>query len=165
MLTNQTTYDRFMTKVVFEPSCGCWIWSAAGCPGYGQFGIGSRDHKAHIVSYVHFKGPIPAGKEIDHICRLKCCVNPDHLRAVTRAENIRAAKPFHPKKFKSRQRLMHPGLQEAIKAAGSARKLADAIGLSEAAVSSWERVPVPRAWAVERATGVSRKALRPDFPW
>ncbi len=43
---------------------------------------------AHRVSYELHKGPIPDGLFIDHICRTRCCVNPNHLRAVTHAQNM-----------------------------------------------------------------------------
>lgn len=45
--------------------------------------------KAHRFSYEAHKGPIPEGLEIDHVCRNRSCVNPEHLRAVTRRENMR----------------------------------------------------------------------------
>lgn len=44
---------------------------------------------AHRVAYELTRGPIPAGMEIDHLCRVRSCVNPDHLEAVTRGENLR----------------------------------------------------------------------------
>lgn len=43
---------------------------------------------AHRMAYEHFKGPIPDGLYIDHLCRVRCCVNPDHLEAVSNRENI-----------------------------------------------------------------------------
>ena len=43
---------------------------------------------AHIVAYEVAKGPIPHGMEIDHKCRMRCCVNPDHLEAVTGSINV-----------------------------------------------------------------------------
>jgi hypothetical protein len=46
------------------------------------------EQRAHRVSYRLFKGEIPEGTEIDHLCKMKCCVNPEHLEAVTHAENV-----------------------------------------------------------------------------
>lgn len=72
---------------------GCWLWTAAtdGC-GYGWFGSSGGRAKAHRYSYEVAVGSIPEGLCIDHLCRVRCCVNPDHLEAVTLAENVRRGK-------------------------------------------------------------------------
>jgi hypothetical protein len=83
-----TEFERFMAKV--DTSGDCWLWTASlSGSGYGQFFVGSRRWYAHRWSYDRFKGPIPDGLEIDHLCRVKVCVNPDHLEAVTHRENQR----------------------------------------------------------------------------
>mgnify|MGYP001572228155 CR=1 FL=1 len=78
--------ERFDEKWVPEPNTGCWLWTAGLDRGrYGVFeGAGhSRTRKAHRWAWVLYRGPIPEGMYLDHICRTRCCVNPDHLRAVT----------------------------------------------------------------------------------
>ena len=97
--------DRFMAKVSPEPNSGCWLWvGAITAQGYGSIGKGVKTYMAHRVSYELFKGPIPAELHIDHLCRVRCCVNPDHLEAVTRAVNTqRGAASFDP----WRSRLTH----------------------------------------------------------
>jgi hypothetical protein len=85
---------RFEEKVQYDPNTGCWLWQGAndGRAGYGSFRPFRRDTKAHRFSYEHFNGKqIPAGWEIDHKCNTPACVNPDHLEAVTREENMRRA--------------------------------------------------------------------------
>jgi len=74
----------------------CWIWAGAGNGhGYGRRQIRGRTFMAHRLSYEQARGPIPAGLELDHLCRVTMCVNPDHLEPVTRAENIRrGTSPF-----------------------------------------------------------------------
>ncbi|WP_217488537.1 HNH endonuclease signature motif containing protein [Curtobacterium sp. Csp1] len=63
----------------------CWNWIGTKNPdGYGKY----RGRHAHRVVYERDRGAIPEGLELDHLCRNKQCVNPDHLEPVTRAENI-----------------------------------------------------------------------------
>ena len=81
---------RFLAKVAHEPTSGCWLWTGSvSLWGYGQFAVGRRTASAHRVAWEIFRGLIPDGYEVDHLCRTKICVNPDHLEPVTHAENIR----------------------------------------------------------------------------
>lgn len=86
-----TPEERFWRKVMPEPNTGCWFWMGAGLAGngYGQFWDGEKRVGAHRFSYELHKGPIPDGYGIDHSCNIGSCVNPDHLDAVTQAENMR----------------------------------------------------------------------------
>lgn len=69
---------------------GCWIWQGApGKNGYGRMSIGDRLQYVHRLSYEHHVGPIPDGLTIDHLCRVRMCINPEHLEPVTFAENTR----------------------------------------------------------------------------
>lgn len=78
--------DRFWEKV--ERGSGCWKWTAAPMEiGYGTIRFGGKNQSAHRVSYEINVGPIPAGMQVDHICRNRLCVNPAHLRLVTDAQN------------------------------------------------------------------------------
>jgi len=81
------TQERFEAK--FAKSEGCWFWSAAHFQdGYGSFLLNGRNVNAHRVAYELYIGPIPEGKEIDHLCRNRGCVRPDHLEPVERRTNI-----------------------------------------------------------------------------
>lgn len=65
---------------------GCWVWTGRKNPqGYGRWGA----ELAHRRMYLAHKGGIPAGYEVDHLCRRAICVNPDHLEPVTPEENRR----------------------------------------------------------------------------
>lgn len=92
MPASKTLEEAFWPKVMPEPNSGCWLWMGGiQSEGYGT--LRSRTRKgsgyAHRISYVLHKGPIPKGLELDHKCRVRCCVNPDHLEPVTRKINVR----------------------------------------------------------------------------
>ena len=80
--------DRFRSKYFINES-GCWIWigSIVGS-GYGQIRIDGVNVYAHRFSYEQKHGKIPKGLEMDHICRVRNCVNPDHVEPVTHKENV-----------------------------------------------------------------------------
>ncbi len=72
-----------------EPNSGCWLWAGGWNErGYGVFYDETFEYKAHRIVYIILRGPIPKGFELDHLCRNKCCCNPDHLEAVTHQVNV-----------------------------------------------------------------------------
>lgn len=83
--------ERFWARVdvPYQPSC-CWEWT--GCVksnGYGDCTFGAKSFMPHRVAYTLLVGPIPNGLQIDHLCRNRKWVNPDHLEPVTNKENAR----------------------------------------------------------------------------
>lgn len=73
---------------VDKQSNGCWLWTGYLTNGYGRFKIHGERIMAHRWIYEKEKGAIPEGYEIDHICRQRNCVNPEHLEIVTPRENM-----------------------------------------------------------------------------
>lgn len=89
----QPLHVRLMNRVKVNPETGCWEWTGFRKPnGYAQFG---RNKYAHRVSYGLYVGIIPDGMGLDHLCRNKGCVNPEHLEPVTQGENVRRAAKTH----------------------------------------------------------------------
>lgn len=90
-LRNAPVLERLMYRTSESPS-GCWLWRGSVDPsGYGSIGTGGDTGpvaKVHRVAYEEFVGPIPDGLTIDHLCRVRNCVNPAHLEAVTLPENV-----------------------------------------------------------------------------
>lgn len=91
---NMPLLERIMRRVKKDVKTGCWIFTG-GKRGTGKYGSINwrKDGKlfrvyTHRLIYETFKGKIPSHLEIDHLCRVHACCNPDHLEAVTRSQNI-----------------------------------------------------------------------------
>lgn len=86
--------SRFERHIERIPESGCWLWMGALRGGYGRTVVGSRTDKTRRSIAVHralfekIRGPIVEGLDLDHLCRVRCCVNPFRLEAVTRRVNI-----------------------------------------------------------------------------
>lgn len=67
---------------------GCWLWTRTLDEGYGSYNLNGVKHKAHRYAYEAVVGPIPDGLFLDHLCRVRNCVNPMHLEPVTHKVNM-----------------------------------------------------------------------------
>ena len=83
----------FEDKYIPVTESGCWLWTGAtNSKGYGYIFV-SNAHPARIImahrhSYERSIGPIPKGLQLDHLCRVRCCVNPHHLEPVDTRTNL-----------------------------------------------------------------------------
>lgn len=103
-LSRHLIIDWLMAHVVVAPN-GCWLWSGADSgeegrgAGYAKVKVGGKTFYLHRLVYHFMKGAIPKGYQIDHECKHwnksqypfshRRCVNPDHLKAMTQADNIK----------------------------------------------------------------------------
>jgi len=73
-----------------EPNSGCFLWTGnLNRNGYGRYYLGGKKYiMAHRFAYERQRGAIPVGLTIDHLCRVRCCVNPIHMEAVTNKVNV-----------------------------------------------------------------------------
>lgn len=79
---------RWMDKVTIGDDC--WEWQGNLSPqGYGRLWHDGEKRQTHRLMYELFKGPVPDGLMVDHLCRNRKCCRPDHLEAVTNRENMR----------------------------------------------------------------------------
>ena len=81
--------EQVLLKASPCPNTGCWFWTEGdNGRGYGRISRNNKGHQAHRIFYELFKGPIPKGAELDHTCRVKFCVNPEHLDPVDHRTNV-----------------------------------------------------------------------------
>lgn len=92
----EETENKLREEVIAKAQAlqdSCWLWAELLTDiGYGRFwrkmDDGWKLFLAHRVMYEEHKGSIPEGYQIDHLCRVRHCINPDHLEAITRKANI-----------------------------------------------------------------------------
>lgn len=97
---------EFERHIMPEPNSGCHIWlGSLNGEGYGCFAIEKRRHgrriNAHRWIWEQKHGPIPNGLDPDHLCRVRCCVNDNHIELVTRQVNVQRGVPYRPDTKKS----------------------------------------------------------------
>lgn len=80
--------ERMERFSIPEPNSGCVLWlGTVSRGGYSMLSVGGRPTYGHRAAYEAVNGPIPGGLDLDHLCRVRSCINPRHLEAVTRKVN------------------------------------------------------------------------------
>lgn len=95
-------YQRIMARVQ-KDDAGCWLWQGAKSGGYGYIGVGGRSGAAvrvHRFVYEYHNGPVPDGLDVMHSCNMRHCVNPAHIQAATREENMQTSKEISEDKIR-----------------------------------------------------------------
>lgn len=78
-----------IAKAIEVSPSGCWLWTQSRSrDGYGWASLNNRTHQAHRLAYELLVGKPPVGMVLDHLCRIRHCVNPSHLEPVTNRENL-----------------------------------------------------------------------------
>lgn len=92
-LTHEQRMTRWGRRIAIDPKKGCWIWlGTVDHHGYAKGlrsrGEGTRLVRLHRVFYEHFVGPVPAGRVLHHMCEVKHCIYPRHLKPVSRGQHL-----------------------------------------------------------------------------
>lgn len=95
----QAILTKVLSRVSREPSPGlsspCWVWTGPTSggtgrgSGYGRMSLNGATVAVHRAVFEVVFGPIPPRKHIDHLCRNRLCVNPEHLEMVTHKKNCK----------------------------------------------------------------------------
>ena len=130
---HQTAGRRKPGPLYIVTDCGfqspCWVWQRKIAHGYAYETVNRKAVRAARLYYERYVGPIPHGLEIDHLCRNRACVNPDHLEPVSRVENERRKPHLVLSIEKAREiRRLYPSLKM--------RELAEMFGTGEGTISA-----------------------------
>lgn len=99
VLGDQRLPERFWSRVVVDTRTDCWLWTGhRSRKGYGKITDGGTSVEVHRYLYRRLVSDEIDGLDIDHLCRVRHCVNPVHLEAVTHAENIRRGRSGAPQR-------------------------------------------------------------------
>lgn len=94
--------ENFWNKI--EKTEACWLWTGTKTKtGYGRLVRRGRWYMAHRYAYTNLVGDIPDGLELDHLCRIRNCVRPEHLEAVTHTVNVQRGSGGRPTALKCPQ--------------------------------------------------------------
>lgn len=145
-------FIRLISGFSVNEETGCWDWRGHSFTnGYGSIKVFGKITLAHRFSFELHKGPVPEGMDILHSCDNKLCVNPDHLRAGTHAENMREAAERgripsgdrHPSFGKTKPPGIKNKLSKPVVVAGkyysSQNEAESALGLGSGTVRYWLR--------------------------
>lgn len=86
-LKGEPVVDRIESRTVLVKG-DCWLYLGSTTHGYGTIGLNGKSARAHRVMYEAKRGPVPPGLQLDHLCRRRNCVNPDHLEPVDNRTNV-----------------------------------------------------------------------------
>ena len=117
--------QRILDNVRIDDNCDCWIWAKSfTTPGYGQIWYKGKRYDSHRYSYMCFKGIIPKGYLVRHLCHNRSCCNPEHLEVGTHLDNYNDSREMYTDLFYSKRKsyiikgVDYKGVRDASKCTG-----------------------------------------------
>jgi hypothetical protein len=139
-----THQENFMSKIVVCKRTGCWRWTGARTSlGYGAFCVGRKQWGAHRYSARFLNGSDLRGKQVNHLCAKKDCVNPEHVYVGTHRQNMddgKARREFSYGLDNPKARHSHEVVRWAIDQCRSGRTqrgVAAELGVSRGSIAGW----------------------------
>ena len=152
MKRKRNTIDDILSRIEPVTESGCYIWTGlTSKEGYGRCRFNGKEVKVHRILWEHERGPIPDGLVPDHLCRVRCCANINHLELVTPVENVLRGVSFSGlNKKKTHCKYGHPFIEGNLRIVKNRPNERRCLTCDRAKTEAYNRMVAARGWRSNR---------------